>query len=267
MERRVAGEVVPSAPKPESEKAPLLKILAAAQPDILGVCEIGPDKDCAELQARLLEAGVDLPHRLVLTGADPERHLGLLSRWPISRDNSLKTLNYQLDGQTFPFQRGILDVSINLSPDYTLRLLGNHLKSRRDVPEADQAVMRRHEALLLRQHIEGILAENSATNLLVYGDFNDTRNEQPIKVIQGAFGTKNYLRDLWLEDSDGYRFTYYWDFADRYDRIDFAFVSSGLWPEIDMRQSYIAKGESWTKASDHRALVLTLKPVERERRR
>ena len=101
--------------------------------------------------------------------------------------------------------------------------------------------MRRHEAVLLREHVENILESAPQTNLLLYGDFNDTKNEQPIKVIQGRFGDKNYLRDLWLQDADGYRFTYYWSFADSYDRIDFAFINDGLWPEVETKKSFLAK--------------------------
>jgi endonuclease/exonuclease/phosphatase family metal-dependent hydrolase len=122
--------------------------------------------------------------------------------------------------------------------------------------------MRRHEALLLRRHIDAVLGAAPETNLLVYGDFNDTKNEQTIKIVQGQFGEKGYLRDLWLEDADGHRFTYYWNVADRYERIDFAFVSDGLWPEVDTKKSFVGKAAEWLRASDHRPIVVVVKPVE-----
>jgi endonuclease/exonuclease/phosphatase family metal-dependent hydrolase len=266
MERRVGGEIKGSAPKPEPEKKALIKIVAAARPDVLGVCEVGPEKDVIDLQARLKAAGIDLPHRAVHTGADAVRHLAVLSRFPIVSDQSPSNLTYRLGDQDMPFQRGILDVTLQVTPDYRLRLLGNHLKSRREVVEGDQQIMRRQEALLLRRHLEAVLAGEPDVNLLVYGDFNDTKNEQSIRIVQGQFGEKDYLRDLWLEDVDGYRFTYYWSVPDRYERIDFAFVSNGLWPEIDMKQSFIGKDEEWLKASDHRPLVMALHPVNKAKR-
>lgn len=267
MERRVRGEVTALAPKPEAEKAAVVRILAAQKPDILGICEIGPEKDVLDLQARLKSSGVDLPHYFVLDAADKERHVALLSRFPITANNSAAALTYTIGEAVFPFQRGILDATLQVAPDYTLRVMGNHLKSRREIAEGDQAVMRRNEALLVREHAEKILEAGPETNLLIYGDFNDTRNEQPIKVIQGRFGEKGYLRDLWLADADGHRFTYYWSFADTYDRIDFAFVSDGLWPEIDSKKSFIAKDADWLKASDHRPLVITITPQNKASRR
>jgi endonuclease/exonuclease/phosphatase family metal-dependent hydrolase len=267
MERRVDGEVRENAPKPEREKLPLVKMVARAKPDVLGVCEMGQESDLVDLRDRLARAGIHLPHHSLLRAADEERHLALLSRFPISADRSLGNLTYQIDGATLPFQRGILDVTLEITPAYHLRLIGNHLKSRREVPEGDQAVMRRNEALLVRQHIEKILTEDPATNLLVYGDFNDTRNEATIKTIQGAIGTTTYLRDLPLSDSDGLRWTYYWNFTDVYERIDFAFVSSGLYPEIVRDHSFIVKADEWDEASDHRPIVITVRPQESPRRR
>lgn len=267
MERRLKGEMVADAPKPEVEKSAAVRFLSDLKPDVLGVCEIGTAEDVADLQARLKAVGVDLPHRLIHQGADPARRLALLSRFPVAADHSIGDLPYTIGSQTFRFQRGILDATLQINAGYQLRLLGNHLKSRREVEEGDQAVMRRHEAVLLRDHVEKILEAAPQTNLLLYGDFNDTKNEQPIKVVQGRFGEKNYLRDLGLQDADGYRFTYYWSFADTYDRIDFAFINDGLWPEVEGKKSFVGKAADWLKASDHRPLVIVLRPQETMSRR
>ncbi len=262
MERRVDGEIVPDAPKPEAEKTAAIRLVAGLRPDVLGVCEIGTEEDLADLRERLRAAGVDLPHAVLHRGADEVRRLGLLSRFPIARHDPPGELAYTLDSRTLQFQRGFLDVTLQVTPAYQIRLLGTHLKSRREVEEGDQAAMRRHEAVLLRDHIESILRAAPGTNLLVYGDFNDTRNQQPIKVVQGRFGDAHHLRDLWLADADGHRFTYYWNVADTYDRIDFAFVSDGLWPEVASKHSFVAKDPEWLKASDHRPLVIVVRARE-----
>ena len=267
MERRVGGELAADAPKPEGEREGVVRIVAGQAPDVLGVCEIGTEDDVTDLQRRLGDAGVRLTHRLVHQGADPTRRLALLSRFPIVANHSVGDLAYTIGGRTHRCQRGILDATLQVTPSYRLRVIGVHLKSRREVEEADQAVMRRHEAVLLREHVERVLEAEPEVNLLVYGDFNDTKNEQPIKVIQGRFGEKHYLRDLWLQDADGHRFTYYWNVADSYDRIDYAFVSDGLWPEVEAERSCIAKDADWLKASDHRPLVVVVRPRESGSRR
>jgi endonuclease/exonuclease/phosphatase family metal-dependent hydrolase len=266
MPRRIAGEIREGAPKPDREKAPLVKIVAGANPDIVAVCEMGTQADLEDLQKRLESAGAGLSHRALVSAADTERHLAVLSRFPI--DNGSKTtLTYRIDSKELPFQRGILDTTVRITPDYTLRLIAVHLKSRREVPEGDQAAMRRNEAVLLRGHIDSILAANPAENILLCGDFNDTRNEAVIKTVQGDFGTKSYLRDVILTDSDGLRWTYYWSTADVYERIDFAFASPGLFPEILRDRSSIVSHKSWLDASDHRPIVIAIRPVETRNRR
>ncbi|MCV5737125.1 hypothetical protein OFN56_35015, partial [Escherichia coli] len=85
--------------------------------------------------------------------------LALLSRLPIKARNSQTALTYQMGAQTLPMQRGILDVTISLTPTFDLHLLGVHLKSMRPIPDADQALMRRNEARLLRLHLDTLFAQ------------------------------------------------------------------------------------------------------------
>ncbi len=264
MDRRVNGEFVKAAPKPEKEIAALLKMIVASKPDLLGVCEIGSEADAVDLQTRLKAAGFDLPHLEYAHGSDSERRLALFSRFPIVARDSQTDLTYQLGDRTMGFNRGVLDATVEINPGYRLRLLGTHLKSKREVKEGDQAVMRRNEAALMRKHAEAILAADPKTNLLLYGDFNDTRNEAPIRTLQGRFATPSYLADIRLADKDGYHWTYCWDYADQYSRFDFIFVSPGLFPEVLQEKSRIHSAPEWVEASDHRPLVVTISAEERE---
>jgi len=264
MDRRVRGEKLEDAPKPENEIAALVGIIAATRPDILGVSEIGTREEVADLQNRLKTEGINLPHTEWVQAADHTRHLALLSRFPITARDSQTDLTYTIDLDTIPFQRGILDATVQTPDGYTLRLLGLHLKSKREIKWADQMLMRRNEAYLLRKHIDDILEATPTTNLLIYGDFNENRNESPIRSIQGKFGTERYLRDIQLADKNGSRWTYYWRTADVYSRFDFIFVSPGLYPEIIRNQSYIAASPDWYTASDHRPLVVKLTPQDRD---
>jgi endonuclease/exonuclease/phosphatase family metal-dependent hydrolase len=250
-----------ASPKPEDEKRRVAEIIAAIKPQILGVCEIGTAEDLAHLQAHLKKLGLDLPHTEMAHGGDEQRRLALLSSFPIAARNSQTSLTYQLDGKTIAFQRGILDATVRITPAFEVRFLGLHLKSKREVEEADQALMRRHEARLLRKHMDGIFAANPKVRLLAYGDFNEHRNEPAISDIIGSPRTSDTaMQDVWLKDKDGEVWTHFWDAADTYARLDYCFASRLLRPHLDYRGCYIYSARDFDKASDHRPLVLKISP-------
>ena len=263
MERRVDGKVVPDAPKPEEEIAAVIRVVKQINPDILGIVEMGDEAVLEDFRARLKAAGLDYPNKEWVRGSDPARHLALLSRFPIVARNSRNEVPFELNGTQMRLGRGILDVAVKLSDSYSLHLVGAHLKSRREVPEFDQAAMRAKEALLLREHLNAILKAKPEENLLLFGDLNDTKNEYPVKALTGG-SAKDPLRmkDLFLTDRYGYRWTHYWQAADIYSRIDYLMVSMGLWPEINMDKSGISSSKIWFKASDHRAIFTTIKVPE-----
>jgi endonuclease/exonuclease/phosphatase family metal-dependent hydrolase len=253
-------------PKPEPEIAAVTAILAALKPDILGVCEMGSPDDLAALQERLRGAGLDLPHSEHVQAADDTRHLALLSRYPIAGREPQTRLTYLLDNTRLPVQRGFLDVTIQITPDYRLRCVGAHLKSRRDVPEANESLMRRNEAHLLRQHADAILTKDPDTNLLVYGDFNDTRDEPAIRAIAGTRGADTALTPVLLADDEGERWTYYFAQSDTYSRFDYLYASRGLNPELEDKACRIYSGADWSRASDHRPLGAVILPVDQKLR-
>ena len=116
--------------------------------------------------------------------------------------------------------------------------------------------MRRYEARLLRGVVTGIMKKEPNANILVMGDLNDTRNSGPIAVIRGD-KVKEELKlvDLRPKDSEGCCWTHWWRREDSYGRIDYAFVSKGLLPEIESGRNRIVHTPSfWLKASDHRPI-------------
>lgn len=264
MERRIDGEIVEDAPKPEREVEAVVAALVEMRPDVLGVCELGDASFLEDLRSRLKSAGLDLPHTELVTAASGfNRNLALLSRFPLVARNSRDDYTYSIGDTKLPFQRGVLDVTVSINDRYRLRYVGLHLKSKRDVPEADQALMRLNEARLARQHIDRIFEAEPGTNLLVAGDFNDLRIEPPVKALQGGFGGTGYLSSLTLDDQYGFRWTHHWSFADSYSRFDYALYSKGLSPEILRDQSRIHHWDDWDKASDHRPLVVRIVPEDR----
>jgi len=238
---------------PESIAAEI-RIIQDIHPDILGVCEMGVPSEFADFKARLKAAGLDYPQTEYINGPDPERHVALLSKFPISSRQSLPDVPFEMDGRTQKVSRGILDVTITAGTAH-LRFVGVHLKSKfRDTRE-NEADLRRNEAHLLRRHIDDVLAADPAANLVVYGDFNDTKNQPALKEILGSRGSGQDLKDLFLKDSAGETWTQYWKVADIYSRIDFIFVTRDLLSTVDYPQSYVSSSPYWNKASDHRALV------------
>lgn len=150
---------------------------------------------------------------------------------------------------------------MQVTPDYQLRCVGVHLKSKLPTPEGE-ALIRRHEATKLREHLDGVFKQAPTVNLICYGDCNDTKNEPMFSEITGAKGSPGYMADLWAKDSLGDRWTHYWRFADQYARIDYLFVSPGLWPEVRRETSTVNRSPSWNVASDHRAVYVTIVPKE-----
>ena len=245
--------------KPQKEKDKVVAFLKIIQPDILGVCEIGTDTDFADLQKHLSAAGLNYPHTERAHGGDPTRTLGLLSKFPITARNSQTTLTYLIGEQTFPFQRGILDATIQITPDFSFRALGVHLKSMREIPEADQSLMRRNEAHLLRKHIDSILKADPTTKLMAYGDFNEHPKNPPLEEIRGSRAVpETSLSDVYLKDVNGEIWTHFWDWEDSYSRLDYIFVNKAFHPHVKARDSFIFADKDFDQGSDHRPLVLKI---------
>lgn len=255
MERYSKGKKLPGRPKPEEEKAAAVATIAAAKPDVLGICEIGTMDDLKNLQSMLADAGCDLPHLHHTGGEDDTRRLGLLSRLPIVNTAEPADSDYELSGQTFHIQRGILDVTVETG-DRRYRFLGVHFKSKREIEEADQAEMRRNEAHLMRSHIDSILKADPEVRLIAYGDMNDTRREPPVRAVQGTYNTPSYLTAVRVADSRGHVWTHHWEYQDVYSRFDYVLVNKLAKADVDFDSSRILDPENWDEASDHRALLV-----------
>jgi endonuclease/exonuclease/phosphatase family metal-dependent hydrolase len=257
MNRRQGGRAV-FASKPENEKGTLVRIIKEIRPDILGVAEMGPPDQFEEFRSRLKGAGLEFPFSEYVNAADPNRHLALLSRFEIVERHSEKNLIFDLNGQRQPVERGFLDVTIEVNRSYRLRLIGAHLKSKLAVPSGE-ALLRRNEARLLRQHIDMVLRKDPSVNLLVYGDLNDTKDQPAIQEILGPRDDPNRLSDVWLADAQGDRWTYYRQLNDTYDRIDYILTDQALLPQIDQSQSRVYRSSDWNLASDHRPVVAVIR--------
>lgn len=257
MRRYVDGKSIEGG-KPEKEIEALLNVIVSGKPDILGVCEIGSQEDLADFQKRLGAKGIKLPHIHRVQGSDPTRALAILSKYPVTAHPKPEKSTYKLSGKEFQISRGILDVSINIAGK-DVRFLGIHLKSKRPVRDADQEMMRRNEAGLVRKHIETILSTTPEARLLVYGDYNDTKRTKSVYIIQGRRNSDKRLEMLEFPDSRGEVWTHHWKREDIYSRIDFCMTSPSLAPHIKSEQCRLLDPDYWETGSDHRAMLLIFK--------
>ena len=256
------GARVRNAPKPEQSISALIQVISDIQPDVLAVMEMGSPQQFQDFRRRLEAAGMDHPHAEYLDAADDRRRLALVSRFPIVSRDSEADLRFELRGVMEPVRRGFLDVTLQVRPDYRMRVIAVHLKSKRPVPQGE-ALIRRHEAQLLRDRIDRILTEEPEVNLVVLGDLNGTKNEPAVQEVIGVRGTPTYMADLWLEDKFGDRWTHFWTAADVYSRFDYILVSPGLFREVIKEESGVYRSPYWRTASDHRPVVAAIQPVDR----
>ena len=257
----IPGETKSGRPGKTAEAAnAVVQVVKEIGPDILGVCEMGAAPHFEEFRKRLKEAGLGYCDFEWVDSADPGRHLALVSRFPIVARQSVADLPYESHGIRQKVRRGFLDVTVQIHPGFRLRIVGAHLKSKLPTPEGAPDLERRQEAHLLRQHIEEILAADPAMPLLLFGDFNDTKDQPTIQEITGRRGAPNALTELRLADSVGDHWTYYWKTDDVYSRIDFLFVNRALSPCVVHEGCSVYRSPLWNEASDHRPVIATFHP-------
>lgn len=258
MDRYVDGKSLKNTPKPEKEKQAIIQILVRHQPDVVGICEIGQASDLAEIQERLKTAGLDLPHLHYTGGSDPTRHLGILSRFPITATGKPAKSEYQMNGKTFAINRGILDATIT-ARGKSYHFIGLHLKSKRESEQGDQTTIRLNEARLVRNHLDSLMAADPKARIILYGDLNDTRAMPPIKTITGNYNSPTYMTAIPAKDSHGEAWTHFWKSNDIYSRIDFIMVSAAMKPAVDFRAAKIIDDPEWNDGSDHRPILAIFK--------
>jgi len=257
------GDKYATRAKSEKEIDALIRVIKEVNPDILGVCEMGSPERFEDFKKRLNEAGLGYVASEYLQAADEDRRLALVSRFPIVARHSRGDVPYELGGKPEKVKRGILDVTVQVNAGYQLRLVGVHLKSQMAVPEGE-ALVRRMEAQQLRKHLDAILTAAPTTNLVCYGDFNDSKNEPAIQEVMGPKKSPTHMADLWAKDELGDKWTHYWRVADEYSRLDYLLVSPALFREVVLSKSRVHRSEIWNDASDHRVVFTSILAEDRK---
>ena len=261
--------------KSDEAKAKLRDNILALKPDILALQEMGSTNALLELRDSLKAAGLDLPYWEHVTGFDTNIHVAILSKFPFAARRPQTNDYFLLSGRRFRVSRGFAEVDIKVNDNYTFTLLSVHLKSRRPVPEADEAEMRLEEAKILREKVDAVLAANSSANVIVLGDFNDLYNSPAIKAVVGR--GRNALVDTRPSEQNGDNtpnpnprynprnivWTHYYGVEDTYSRIDYIMLSPGMAREWVTNETYVLTVPNWGVASDHRPLVATFEATNK----
>lgn len=254
--------------KPDAAKAKVRETLLAVRADVVSLQEMGGTNALLELRGSLRAAGLDYPHWEHITGRDTNIHVAVLSRFPIVARRSHTDDSFLLNGRRFRVSRGFVEVDIRVTPEFQFTLFAAHLKSKRPVPDGDQAELREQEALLLREKIDARLKANPEAPLLVLGDFNDTRDAKPVRTLIGR--GRAALVDLRPEEATraapdaplqrtaaNITWTYFYNREDSYSRFDYLLVNRAFASRVVLEQTCVLALPWWREASDHRPVIAT----------
>jgi endonuclease/exonuclease/phosphatase family metal-dependent hydrolase len=208
-------------------------------PDVIALEEMGTTNVLLELRASLKADGLDFPYWEHVSGVDTNIHIAVLSRFPIVARHPHTNDEFLLDGRRFRVSRGFAEVEIQAAPNFIM-LIAAHLKSRLPSPIADEAEERFAEAKVLRGIINAHFKADPNAKLIVLGDFNDTKDSDPIKEILGRGKFK--LTDTRPAERNGdnapgqppyfarrnVTWTYFYGADDTCSRIDYILLSPAM---------------------------------------
>lgn len=261
--------------KSAEAKAKVRESIRALKPDVLALQEMGGTNALLELRDSLKAEGLDLPYWEHVAGFDTNIHVAILSKFPFTARRPHTDDSFLLSGRRFRVSRGFAEVDVRVNPNCSFTLITAHLKSRRPVPEADQAELRLEEAKLLREKIDARLAANPNARLVVLGDLNDTKDSASTRAVIGR--GKRKLVDTRPAERNGdnaptmspareprnVTWTHYYAKEDSYSRIDYILLSPGLAREWVTNETYVLTLPNWGLGSDHRPLVATFEMGEK----
>lgn len=258
MDRRLEGTFRPGYPKPEAEKAAVRAVIREVDADVVCLQEIGPQPFLDELQHDLEREGTSYPHAVLLDGADPLRHIAVLSRLPFAAVVSHSDIDFDYLDRREVLKRGMLEVQFG-SDDAAWRVFVLHLKSPLTEDRADpQAEERRvREARAARDRILERTRGEPGARYLIVGDLNAAPDARALRGLLRR-GTIEVARLVPTADSRGETWTHLQARSERYERVDYLLPSPALVPAIRSGRAHVHDGPDALVGSDHRLLWIEI---------
>jgi endonuclease/exonuclease/phosphatase family metal-dependent hydrolase len=245
-------------PKSEESKRAIASAIAAMNPDVIALQEMGSTNALLELRARLQRAGVNYPHWEHVRAWDANLHLAFLSKLPIVARRHHTNESFLLNGRRFRVTRGFGEIDVEVDRR-KITLLSAHLKSKRQTGEADQQEWREEEALLLREKIDAFFKRVPNGRLIVLGDLNDGISSRSTRGIMGRGNTR--LFDTRPGEPGGAEpnrsivWTHFYAAEEIFSRIDYILASPALRRGYRPERSRVHASPEWGVASDHRPVL------------
>ena len=258
-----------SRPQPKSARAraKVCESICALNPDVIALEEMGGTNALMELRDSLKVKGLDFPYWEHVSGWDTNIHVAVLSKLRILASHPHTNDSFLLDGRRFSVSRGFAEVDIQAATNFTFTLIAAHLKSRRPVPEADEAQLRLQEAKVLRGIVDEHFKADANAKLIVLGDFNNVKNSDSTKEIIGRGKFKltdtrpaerngdNAPNEIPRFEPRNVTWTHYYGVEDTYSRIDFILLSPAMARDWVTNETYALTIPNWGVGSDHRPIV------------
>ncbi len=253
--------------KSPAGRAKVRETLRALHAEVVALQEVGGARALEEIRSGLRADGLDYPFSELIHGPDTNIQLAVISRLPIVARRPHTNDAFLLFGRRFRVSRGFLELDVRAGPRQTLTLIAAHLKSRRPVPEADEAELREQEALILRQHIEARLSREPFAKLAVLGDLNDVMDSKSTRAVIGRgryalIDTRPAERNGDTEPNPNPRFeprrvtwTHHFGKEDTFSRVDYILISKSLVRVWVKEETCVLALPNWGVASDHRPIV------------
>jgi endonuclease/exonuclease/phosphatase family metal-dependent hydrolase len=255
-DRMVDGEYRTEYPKPEKAKAALRQAVRETGPDVLALQEMGPEPYLEELQRDLAADGAAYPHRELLDGPDPKRHVALLSRVPL-RVQRHAEVPHRGAGLPDLVRRGVLEATVAFG-DGEVTLFVVHLKSRHTEKPTDpnSVAQRLGEAEAVRDIVLRRCPRPAEKAFLVLGDFNDGPRSKPVRTLLHR-GETTIAEALPAADVAGDGWTHHYRKVDVFSRVDYILVSPALRPAVV--RMWVHDSPAVRAASDHRPVLVRLR--------
>jgi len=265
----------PTESRPSAKSAParakICESIRALAPDVIALEEMGSTNALLELRDSLKAGGLDFPYWEHIQGWDTNIHVAILSRLPFVARLAHTNDHFLLDGRRFSVSRGFAEVKIRAATNFTFTLIAAHLKSRRPVPEADEAQLRLEEAKILRRIVDEHFRADPNAKLVVLGDFNDVKDSDSTKAVTGRgkfklVDTRPAERNGDTDPNEIARFeprnvtwTHYYGKEDTYSRVDYILLSPAMARAWVQKETYILTIPNWGTGSDHRPILATFR--------